>query len=88
VQAYFSTSATSIEYIRAGKLRALAVTAAPRVAALPDIPTVGDLVDGYEGSTSEGLGAPRRTPAEIIDRLNIEINAGLADPKMKHDLPI
>ena len=73
----------SIEYIRAGKLRALAVTTATRSEVLPDIPTVGDFVPGYEASGWFGFGAPKNTPAEIIDKLNKEINAGLADPKMK-----
>ena len=73
----------SIEYIRAGKLRALAVTTATRSEALPDIPTVGEFVPGYEASAWYGVGAPKNTPAEIIDKLNEEINAGLADPKMK-----
>ena len=73
----------SIEYIRAGKLRALAVTTATRSEALPDIPTVGDFVPGYEASAWFGVGAPKNTPAEIIDKLNKEINAGLADPKIK-----
>ena len=74
---------SSIEYIRAGKLRALAVTTATRSEALPDIPTVGEFVPGYEASTWYGVGAPKSTPAEIIDKLNKEINAGLADPKLK-----
>ena len=73
----------SIEYIRAGKLRALAVTTATRSEALPDIPTVGEFVPGYEASAWFGIGAPKNTPAEIIDRLNKEINAGLADPEIK-----
>ena len=68
---------------RPGKLRALAVTTAARSAALPDMPTVGEFVPGYEASGWFGLGAPRNTPAEIIDMLNKEINAALADPKMK-----
>jgi tripartite-type tricarboxylate transporter receptor subunit TctC len=79
----FDTLATSIEHIRAGKLRALAVTSATRSEVLPGIPTVGDFVPGYEGTGWQGLGAPRNTPAEIIDKLNKEINAGLADPRMK-----
>jgi tripartite-type tricarboxylate transporter receptor subunit TctC len=83
VQVYFTPIAAAVEYIRSGKLRALAVTTTNRAEALPDIPTVGDFVPGYEASIWQGLGAPRRTPAEIIDRLNIEMNAGLADPKMK-----
>ena len=73
----------SIEHIKAGKLRALAVTTATRLDVLPDIPTVGDFVPGYEASGWIGLGAPKNTPAEIIDKLNKEINAGLADPKIK-----
>jgi len=71
-----------IEYIRTGKLRALAITSATRSAALPDIPTMAEFVSGYEASGWYGIGAPN-TPAEIIDRLNKEINAALADPKMK-----
>ena len=73
----------SIEYIRAGKLRALAVTTATRSEALPDIPTMAEFVPGYEASTFFGVGAPRNTPAEIVDKLNKEINAALADPKIK-----
>ena len=73
----------SIEYIRTGKLRALAVTTATRLDALPDIPTVGEFVPGYEASGWFGIGAPKSTPAEIVDKLNKEINAGLADPKIK-----
>src|SRR5258706_4705456 len=83
VQVYFATTVSSIEYIRAGRLRALAVTAATRSDALPDIPTVGEFVPGYEASTWYGVGAPKATPAEIVDKLNKEINAGLADPKIK-----
>jgi tripartite-type tricarboxylate transporter receptor subunit TctC len=79
----FDTLATSIEHIRAGKLLALAVTSATRSEVLPDIPTVGDFVPGYEGIGWQGVGAPRNTPAEIIDKLNKEVNAGLADPRMK-----
>jgi tripartite-type tricarboxylate transporter receptor subunit TctC len=74
---------TSIEHIRAGKLRALAVTTAKRSEVLPDLPTVGDFLPGFEQSAFFGIGAPRTTPPEIIDRLNTEINAGLADPKIK-----
>jgi tripartite-type tricarboxylate transporter receptor subunit TctC len=73
----------SIEYIRAGRLRALAVTGANRSEALPDIPTVGDFVPGYETSQWIGLSAPRNVPSEIIGKLNTEINAGLADPRLK-----
>ena len=83
VQVAFDPMPSSIEYIRAGKLRPLAVTTAERSQALPDLPTVGDFVAGYEASSWYGIGAPRGTPAEIIERLNREINAGLADPKLK-----
>ena len=83
VQVMFATTVSSIEYIRAGRLRALAVTTATRSEALPDIPTVGEFVPGYEASDWYGVGAPKNTPAEIVDKLNKEINAGLADPKMK-----
>ena len=83
VQVMFAAMPASIEYIRAGKLRALAVTTATRSEALPDIPTVGEFVPGYEASSWFGIGAPKNTPAEIVDKLNKEINAGLADPKMK-----
>jgi tripartite-type tricarboxylate transporter receptor subunit TctC len=83
VQIMFDTLPSSIEHIRAGKLRPLAVTAAMRSEALPDLPTVGDLLAGYESTVWWGIGAPKSTPAEIVLRLNKEINAGLADPKMK-----
>jgi tripartite-type tricarboxylate transporter receptor subunit TctC len=83
VQVYFASTTISIEHIRAGKLRALAVTTATRSEALPDIPPVGDFLPGYETSLWFGVGAPKNTPAEIIDKLNKEINAGLADPKIK-----
>jgi len=83
VPVMFDTLATSIEHIRAGKLLALAVTSATRSEVLPDIPTVGDFVPGYEGIGWQGVGAPRNTSAEIIDKLNKELNAGLADPRMK-----
>ena len=79
----FSTVSSSIEYVRAGKLRKLAVTTATRSPVLPDIPTVNEFVPGYESSFWTGLGAPKNTPAEIVDKLNKEINAALADPKMK-----
>jgi tripartite-type tricarboxylate transporter receptor subunit TctC len=82
VQVLFANPAQSIPYIRAGKLRALAITTATRSEALPDIPTVGEFVPGYEASSFFGFGAPKNTPAEIIDKLNKEINAGLADPKI------
>ena len=83
VQVMFDTVPTSIEHIRAGRLRALAVTAATRVQVLPDIPTVAEFVPGYEATGWTGIGAPRNTPAEIIDKLNKKINAALADPKIK-----
>jgi tripartite-type tricarboxylate transporter receptor subunit TctC len=83
VQVMFPTTVSSIEYIRAGTLRALAVTAATRSDALPDIPTVGEFLLDYEASNWFGIGAPKATPAEIIDKLNKEVNAGLADPKIK-----
>jgi tripartite-type tricarboxylate transporter receptor subunit TctC len=83
VQVVFGTLPASIELIRAGKLRALAVTTATRSQALPDIPTVGDFVPGYEASSWWGIGTPKNTPANIIEKLNSEINAALADSKMK-----
>ena len=82
VQVMFDTLATSIEHVRAGKLRALAVTSMTRSEVLPDIPTVGDFVPGYEGTGWQGIGAPRNTPTDIINKLNKEINAVLADPQM------
>jgi tripartite-type tricarboxylate transporter receptor subunit TctC len=83
VQVMFATMPASIEYIKAGKLRSLAVTAATRSEALPNVPTVGDFLPGYEVSGWQGIGAPKNTPAEIIAKLNNEINTGLADPKLK-----
>jgi tripartite-type tricarboxylate transporter receptor subunit TctC len=83
VQVMFEPLATSIEHIRAGKLRALAVTTATRSEALPDVPTVSEFVPGYEASGWFGVGAPKATPAEIVEKLNKEINAALADPKIK-----
>jgi tripartite-type tricarboxylate transporter receptor subunit TctC len=83
VQVSFLPLPQSIEFIRSGRLRALAVTNATRSEALPNLPTVGDFVPGCEVSALLGVGAPKNTPAEIIDKLNREINAGLADPKMK-----
>jgi tripartite-type tricarboxylate transporter receptor subunit TctC len=82
IQVSFDAMPTTIEYVRAGKLRALAVTAATRSEALPEIPTVGEFVAGCEASSWHGLGAPKNTTAGIVDRLNKEINAGLADPKL------
>ena len=86
VQVMFATTVVSIEYIRAGRLRALAVTTATRSDELPSIPTVGEFVPGYEASGWFGIGAPKGTSAEIVNRLNKEINAGLADPKLKSRL--
>jgi tripartite-type tricarboxylate transporter receptor subunit TctC len=83
VQVFFGYTSGAIEHIRAGALRALAVTTANRLDALPEIPTVGEFLPDYEASGWEGIGAPKNTPAEIIDKLNTEINAGLADPKIK-----
>jgi tripartite-type tricarboxylate transporter receptor subunit TctC len=83
VQVIFGTMPGTIEYIRSGRLRPLAVTAATRSEALPDIPTVGDFVPGYVSVGWAGVGVPKHTPTEIIDKLNKEINAGLADPKLK-----
>jgi tripartite-type tricarboxylate transporter receptor subunit TctC len=83
VQVYFPGTVSTIEYIKTGRLRALAVTTATRSEALPDIPTVGEFVPGYEASGWFGVGAPKNTPAAIIDKLNKEVNAALADPKMK-----
>jgi tripartite-type tricarboxylate transporter receptor subunit TctC len=83
VQVMFDNITTSIEYIRAGKLRPLAVTTATRWEGLPDVPTVSDFVPGYEASSWSGIGVPRNTPADIIDKLNKEINAALADARMK-----
>jgi len=86
VQVEFAPMAEAIGYIRADKLRALAVTTAVRSAALPDVPTVGDFLPGYEATAWYGIGAPHSTPAAIIDNLNREINAGLADGAIKDRL--
>ena len=83
VHVYFGTLPASIEYIRAGNLRALAVTSATRLQALPNVPTMGEFLPGYEASIWNGLNAPKNTPAEIIEKLNKEINASLADPSLK-----
>jgi len=83
VQVVFAPVSEAISHIKAGKLRALAVTTAARLDVLPDLPTVGDFVPGYEASGFAGIGAPRNTPAEIIAMLNKELNAGLADPRTK-----
>jgi tripartite-type tricarboxylate transporter receptor subunit TctC len=83
VQTMFDGLPSSIEHIKGGKLRALAVTTATRSEALPEIPTMGEFVAGSEANAWFGVGAPKATPVEIIDKLNKEINAGLADPKIK-----
>ena len=83
VQVMFDIMTASIGHIRTGRLRALAVTTATRSEVLPDLPTVGDFLPGYEASNIRGIGAPKDTPTEIIDKLNKDINAGLADPKLK-----
>jgi tripartite-type tricarboxylate transporter receptor subunit TctC len=83
VHVMFDNMPSSIEHIRAGRLRPLAVTSAARLPALPDIPTVGDFVSGFETSAWAGIGAPKDTPAEIIDTLNREINAALAEPAVQ-----
>jgi len=83
VQIMFSPMSSSIEYVRAGRLRALAVTTATRSEALPNVPTVAEFVPGYEASGWFGIAAPGNTPVEIIEKLNQSINAGLADPKLR-----
>jgi tripartite-type tricarboxylate transporter receptor subunit TctC len=83
VQVYFASTASSVEYIRAGKLRALAVTTAARSEALPDVPAMSEFVPGYEASAFYGIGAPSNTPPEIIDKLNNKISVALADTKLK-----
>jgi tripartite-type tricarboxylate transporter receptor subunit TctC len=83
VQVMFDTVPASIEYIRAGKLRALAVTSATRSQAMPELPTVGDFLPGYEASAWYGIAAPAGTPAAIVETLNRELNAAFADPRMK-----
>jgi tripartite-type tricarboxylate transporter receptor subunit TctC len=83
LQVVFDTVPSSIEHIRAGRLRALAVTTATRLDALPDVPTMSEFLPGYEASGWQGIGAPRDTPSEIIDKLNREVNAGLADPTIR-----
>ena len=86
VQVMFDIIASSIEHIKDGKLRALAVTTATRQEALPDVPTVGEFVPGYEAIALTGVGAPKGTPAGIVNKINLEINAGLADPRIKRRL--
>jgi tripartite-type tricarboxylate transporter receptor subunit TctC len=83
LQVIFATMPGTTEYVRIGKLHALAVTTSARAEALPDVPTVADFVPGYESSQWYGVGAPKNTPVEIVEKLNKEINAALADPKMK-----
>jgi tripartite-type tricarboxylate transporter receptor subunit TctC len=83
IQVVFNPVPESMEHIKAGKLRPLAVTSATRSEALSEVPTVGDFVPGYEASALQGIGAPKDTPAEIVEKLNKEINAGLADPRLK-----
>ena len=83
MQLYFVTTPSSIGYIKSGRLRALAVTTAARVAELPDVPTISEFVPGYEASAWYGLGAPKGTPAGVVDRLNGETNAALADSTIK-----
>ncbi len=83
VQVMFASMPSSIGYVRASQLRALAVTTATRSDTLPDIPTVGDFLPGFEASPFYGVGAPKNTPPEIVERLNKEINAGLSDPSLK-----
>ena len=83
VQAYFGYLAPLIEYVRKGQLRPLAVTAATRAEALPDVPTIAEFVAGYDATGWNGIGAPRNTPAELIERLNKEVNISIADPKFK-----
>src|SRR5215470_7761908 len=86
VQVYFGTTASSIEHIKAGKIRALGVTTTARAEALPDVPTIAEFVPGYEASNWYGVGIPKNTPAEIIEQLNKEVNAALDNPKMKAHL--
>ena len=88
VQVMFGSLPASIEYIRTGKLRALAVTTTTRSQGLPDIPTVAEFVPGYEAISWSGFGAPKKTPTEIIDKLNRAINAALADPTLKARLAV
>jgi tripartite-type tricarboxylate transporter receptor subunit TctC len=83
VEVYFGPMPASIEHIKSGKVRALAVTTTARSEAIPTLPTIADVLPGYEASTWFGIGAPRNTPADIVAKLNAEINAGLADPTMK-----
>jgi len=83
VQVMFATTPGTTDYVRTGRLKGLAVTTASRAKVLPELPTIGEFLPGYEASQWYGVGAPKNTPAEIVDKLNKEINAALADPKMK-----
>jgi tripartite-type tricarboxylate transporter receptor subunit TctC len=83
VQVFFSSLPSCTAYVKAGNLRALGVTTASRSEALPDVPSIGDFLPGYEASAVTGLGAPTNTPSEIIEILNKAVNAGLADPNIK-----
>jgi tripartite-type tricarboxylate transporter receptor subunit TctC len=83
VQCYFSTTPSCIEHLRAGRVRGLAVTTANRLDAVPDLPAIGEFIKGYEATAWYGVGAPRETPRPIVERLNREINAALAEPRMK-----
>jgi len=83
VQVYFAPISASIEYVKAGKLRALAVTTSSRAEALPDVPVISDFVPGYEVSAWYGIAAPKNTPMEIVNKLNTVINAGLINPELK-----
>src|ERR1700750_3432668 len=83
VQVLFATAPGTTDYIRTGKLRALAVTSAARAEVLPELPTVADFVPGYEASQWYGISAPKNTPADIVGKLNKEINAAIADPRMR-----
>jgi tripartite-type tricarboxylate transporter receptor subunit TctC len=83
VQVYFDGISGSLEHVRSGKLRALGVTTATRADVLPDVPSLAEFVPGYEAAGWYGIGAPRTTPADIVDKLNAEINAGLAAPRLK-----
>jgi len=82
VQVYFDGISGSLEHVRTGRLRGLAVTGATRAAVLPEVPSLGELVPGYDATGWYGVGAPRGIPVEIVDRLNTETNAGLADPRL------
>jgi len=83
VQVYFDGISGSLEHVRSGKLRALGVTSTERAEVLPNVPTIAEFVPGYEAGGWYGIGVPKNVPAEVVDRLNREINAGLADPKLK-----